>query len=168
MILKNIIPSNVLSALRTYIRNYVDSLAIPTISYGSYYEVAGTNDTTFSNANVYVNLSCDSSSVISSGFSVSRNKITNIGSSAITLVSAILAISGTDGDNIGFAIFKNGSLIPSSEQRIIISGSNIQNALPFQALVLLGTNDYVEIYVKNIGATNNITTINLNVTATQI
>ncbi len=168
-ILKNIIPSNVLSALRTYIRNYVDSNLPQDKAYCVFSDYT-TNTTTNFSTESYVPVSFTLSDIIkSSQFSGNSNVITYTTGDNINVIINVV-ISGynvTSVSNIvGFVIYKNGDAIPSSIVTDIIldSGSSVS----FMCGVELSRNDTIQIYAQAFGDSFNFELENINISITQV
>jgi hypothetical protein len=131
-------------------------------------DVTGTFQTVFANITDFVSLNSVLASQLASGWSVgsSPNQNRVVYTNATTRVCNLtftVNITGTNGDDIVFSLFKNGAKIAGTEQTVEIPA--LTAALTMQALVSMATNDYIEVKVKNITATNNVTTTHLNVVA---
>jgi hypothetical protein len=169
MILTSIIPSNILSALRTYIRNYVDSLNNPQKAYLSFYDYSSESVTNL-NADEWTELIMVATEGFSfDGLSFADNGIiTNVGGEKILKAEAIISISGSNGREIDLAFFKNGSIIPDSEQSVVLDSGGKHAALPIQCVLQFETADTIQIFVKQKTHTDPITLFNANVILTEL
>ena len=101
---------------------------------------------------------------LTSKFTNTDNRATYTGSiERIFSVTATMSITSGNNNQIGMYIAKNGTVIPESETYMTTNGSGRAEAAAIQAIVTLTTNDYIEIFVENATATNNITVTDLNV-----
>ena len=95
-----------------------------------------------------------------------NGKITYSGSTTIFKVSGIvngtLGLSGVD-DEIIFAIYKNGSIISSSQQNGIAGVGGILSSVSLQCLVELDDTDFIQVYINNKSGTTNFTLVNVNI-----
>ena len=91
-------------------------------------------------------------------FTHSDNRVTYVGAIPRTfLVLTTNSASSGNGDQVGFYVAKNGVTIDESETYITTNASGrLENGVCF-AIVELSTNDYIEIFVENNDATNNVT-----------
>ena len=138
-------------------------------AYINYFDFSSSSVTDITAINTWVKLNADTTSIFSrDGLVHTDNKVTNTGSSKVFKVEGIISVSAGSNQTIHAAFFKNGVLHPCSEQSAITSGSNRVQAIPFHCLVELGTNDYIEVWVKNQANTNDITLDNVNVIITEI
>lgn len=90
-----------------------------------------------------------------------NNRITNTGGSKTYEGNAIISILAAVNNEVDFAYFKNGVIIPNTVQMSTVKANNKAETVPIQFTVELATNDYIEIYVRN-SAVQDITLINLN------
>jgi hypothetical protein len=138
-------------------------------AYINYFDFSSSSVTDITAINTWVKLNADTTSIFSrDGLVHTDNKVTNTGSSKVFKVEGIISVSAGSNQTIHAAFFKNGVLHPCSEQSAITSGSNRVQAIPFHCLVELGTDDYIEVWVKNQANTNDITLDNVNVIITEI
>jgi hypothetical protein len=70
--------------------------------------------------------------------------------------------------NLGLALFKNGVLIAESESSTTTTGAGQASSQISFAITELATNDFIEVFVKNITAATNITVSILNVAVTTV
>ena len=136
------------SASTGFMTMQANATATTVAATSTYYKVAGT--TTLE--------------AISQKFSHSSNRLTYDG--AITRDFRVtVTATATSGNNneIGMRIAKNGTTLTNSTGITTTSGTGkAENAIS-QSVVQLATNDYVEIFVSNETATNNITVTYLSV-----
>lgn len=138
-------------------------------AYINYFDFSSSSVTDITAINTWVKLNADTTSIFSrDGLVHTDNRVTNTGSSKVFKVEGIISVSAGSNQTIHAAFFKNGVLHPCSEQSAITSGSNRVQAIPFHCLVELGTNDYIEVWVKNQANTTDITLDNVNVIITEI
>jgi hypothetical protein len=81
-------------------------------------------------------------------------------------LEGVVSLQSTGTGVLGISFFKNGNIIAESEQRQGVTsqgGVDRAGAIPFHCLTQLVAGDYVEVYVKNISNTNNLTVDDLNV-----
>ena len=108
-------------------------------------------------------LGTTTSSSISQKFTNTNNRATYVGSlTKIFKVSATLSIESGNNNQVGVYISKNGTLINESEVYGTTSGSGRGENIKVHTLVELSTNDYIEIWVENATAANNILITSLN------
>ena len=138
-------------------------------AYIDYFDFSSSSVTDITAINTWVKLNTDTTSIFSrDGLVHTDNRITNTGSSKVFKVEGIISVSAGSNQTIHAAFFKNGVLHSSSEQSAITSGTNKAHSIPFHCLIELGTNDYIEVWVKNQANTTDITLDNVNVIITEI
>lgn len=104
------------------------------------------------------------SGTLTSKFTNTDNRATYTGSiERIFSVTATMSVTSGNNNQIGMYVAKNGVIIPESETYMTTNGSGRAEAASIQALVTLTTDDYIEIFVENATATNDITVTDLNV-----
>jgi hypothetical protein len=87
------------------------------------------------------------------------NRLIYIGTITQTfVVYACLSIKQPNGNNqtMKAAIFKNGTIVNKTEQQFSNTSTNQIQAVALRGLISLATNDYIEVFVTNTTATNNI------------
>jgi hypothetical protein len=169
LILKSIIPSNVWLTIKAYVDNALASSVSK--GYASYSLNGGTDVTTFALQNTYYKLSAVTIVGLQGGglASSTTQRITNTSANSKKVkLDATISITGSNNNNIHFAFFLDGALISSSEDDVTIPSGGRISSIPLQCLVEVPSNSYVEIYVKNSNATNQITLGHLNVIATEV
>lgn len=96
-------------------------------------------------------------------FSHENNRLTYIGAfKAFFFFSINLSVSTGNNVFVHAAIFKNGTIISSSETSIQADGNGDFDSMKVQCLEELDPNDYVELYVGNFSSTVNILVQDLN------
>lgn len=101
---------------------------------------------------------------VTSKFTNTDNKATYTGTlTRFFRVSATLSVSSGNNNQVGAYIAKNGTVINSSEVYGTTNGNGRFENITVQTIVSLSTNDYIEIFVENATATNNITVTDMNV-----
>ena len=99
-------------------------------------------------------------------FTHSSNRLTYTGAITRTFrVSVIAAFTSTTNNQIGLYVAKNGTIIAASETYATANSSGRAENIVVQSLTELTTNDYVEAWVENDTAANNITVTDLSVIA---
>lgn len=129
---------------------YMNGNATATVisSTGVEYKVAGTT----------------TSSSVTSKFTNTDNRATYVGAlTRFFKVTATMSITSGNGNQVGAYIAKNGTIVDDSEIYITTNASGRAENVMIQTLVQLTSNDYIEIFVENNTATNNITVTDLNV-----
>jgi hypothetical protein len=137
-------------------------------SYLSYY-LLGANETTDITDNSWIKLTATTTVNLSNnGFAHTSNRVTNSGSETkVCKVEGILSLSSGNNNEIHIAFFKNGVIVPCSEQETFTSSNGKVSCLPFQCLTTLTAGQYVEVWVKNVTAVTDVVTHNLNVIITK-
>ena len=160
--------SNISTTLLDQIKNYVLSyVQAQTMAYINYFDFSSNSQTTFSN-NDWKKLVTNTTEGFSrDGLVHTNNRVTNTGTTKVFTMQAIVSVTGTNNNTIHFAFFKDGALVPCSEQDITIPSSGKYSAVPLQCIQELETNQYVEVWVKNANATATITLDNINVIISQ-
>ena len=139
-------------------------------SYINYFDYSSNSTTTISSAATWYKLNSNTTQGYSQdGLTHTNNRITYGGATTkVFAVQAIVSVNGTNNDNVSFAFFKNGSIVPCSEQDGILPSGSKNIAVPVQCLVELSTNDYVEVWVNNQSAGHDVTLAHLNVVVNQM
>lgn len=83
-------------------------------------------------------------------------------------VVAFASMQSGNNQNLRLRVAINGTTLVDSTARFVTSGSGAASNIGTQALVTLNPNDFVEIFVTNDTAANNITVTDLNVTVTRL
>ena len=130
-----------------------------------YYMNGNATATTVSATNTeYKAAGTTTSGSLTSKFTNTDNRATYTGSiERIFSVTATLSVTSGNNNQIGMYVAKNSVIIAESETYMTTNGSGRAEAAAIQALVTLTTNDYIEIWVENATATNDITVTDLNV-----
>jgi hypothetical protein len=134
-------------------------------AYINYFDFSSDSVTSVAVIDTWYKLNSDTTEGFSrDGLVHSNNRVTYTGSTArIFQCSGIASITGATNNELHLAFFKNDTLIPCSEQQVTApTGGRVTN-IPFQCLVELGLNDYIEVWTKNASSDQNITLQNLNV-----
>jgi hypothetical protein len=134
--------------------------------YINYFELNG-SVTTITTVDTWVKLNTvATTSLFSAGGELvhTNNRITYTGAiPRVFQIEGIISVSSGNNHEIHAAFFRDGTLYPCSEQSVVASSGGKSGALPFQCVIELQENEYVEVWVKNSTATTNITLSNLNV-----
>jgi hypothetical protein len=129
----------------------------------NYFDFSSASVTTISQIDTWYKLNTNTTQGFSrNGLIHENNKITNIGEKSTFFLQAIVSIISGNNNNIHLAFFKNGVLVPCSEQDVTTSSGGKAQALPIQCAQELSKGDYIEVYVKNVSATTNVTIDNFN------
>jgi hypothetical protein len=139
----------------------------------NYFDFTSKLTTTFASLNQWKKLETSTTNLFSNGdFEHTNNRITNTGGDIIVKMEGIGSITSAQGSTeIHMAFFKNGVLIPCSEQSIytVTHGQNsYASAVPFQCIFNLSNGDFLEVYVKNSSNTVSIILEHLNVIVTRL
>lgn len=139
-------------------------------SYINYYDYSSPETTTISLSNTWYKLNSTTTEGYSQdGLTHTNNRVTYGGATTkVFSATGIATVSGSNNDNIHFAFFKNGVLLPESEQDVTLSSGGKGAATPIQTLIQMSTNDYVEVWVKNSSGARNVTLDHLNVVISQV
>lgn len=128
-----------------------------------YFDFSSASVTTISQLNTWYKLNTSTTqSFKRNGLIHENNKITNTSEDIIVFMQAIVSLSSGNNNDIHLAFFKNGVIIPCSEQEVTTSSGGKAQVIPIQCSTDLYTGDYIEVYVKNRTATNNVTIDNFN------
>lgn len=97
-------------------------------------------------------------------FTNTNNRATYDGSlSGYFKVTALLSCSSGNNHILEARIAKNATTTASSQSRFTTSGSGAFDNMKVQDIVLLNTNDYIEIFITNTSATTSVLVTELNV-----
>ena len=135
-------------------------------SFMSYAENQSTA-TTIATVGTYVKANVNTTSGLLSRFTHSANRATYTGAKSRTFEVSILATitSASDGDNIAFKLYKNGSEIVGTRTvattRTVL-GVNKADNIKVQTIVTLAPNDYIELWVTNLTDTSSVTVTDYN------
>jgi hypothetical protein len=145
---------------------------IPT-QFINFFDFTSNSVTTFESVNQWKKVVTSTTNLFSNGdFEHENNKITNTGGDIVVKMEGIGSIVSSQGSTeIHMAFFKNGQLIPCSEQSAytVTHGQNsYASAIPFQCIFNLSNGDELEVYVKNTTNSNSITLRHLNVIITRL
>jgi len=169
MILKNVVPQDVMSAIEDYVFNAIAANLPQDKAYCVFSDYT-TNATTSFSTESYVPVLFTLSDIIkSSQFSGNSNVITYTTGNNINVIINVV-ISGynvTSVSNIvGFVVYKKGVAIPSSivTDVILDSGSSVS----FMCGAELSPNDTIQIYAKAFGDSFDFELENINISITQV
>lgn len=138
-------------------------------AYLNYFDFDSDSVTNITTADTWVKLNTDTTQGFQqNGLSHTNNRVAYSGDTSVFEVNGIVSIGSGNNQEIHVALFKNGSLFPCSEQSVVTSAAGRRSGVPFQCLVELEEGDFLEVYVKNQTATNDITLGNLNVIVKQV
>jgi len=136
-----------------------------TAEISQYYMNGNLTTTTISATNTPVKVSGTTTSAsVTQKFTNTNNRATYEGSfTRYFRVTATLSLQSGNNNQVGCYIAKNGVVLNDSEVYGTTSGSGRAENIVIQTLVELSTNDYIEIFVENATATNNVLVTDLNV-----
>lgn len=96
----------------------------------------------------------------------SANRLTYTGTVARVLrVSVVARLTSTDTNSLGLMVAKNGTVVADSASYRVADASGRAESLCCQTVVSLTTGDYLEVFVANATAANNITVTDLSLVA---
>lgn len=129
-----------------------------------YYMNGNATTTTVSATNTaYKVLGTTTSASITQKFTNTSNRATYVGSlTRFFKVTATLSLESGNNNQVGCYIAKNGTILNESEVYGTTSGAGRAENIVIQTLAELSTNDYIEIFVENATAVNNILVTDLN------
>jgi len=137
--------------------------------YVNMFDFSSGSITTISIADTWYLLNADTVSVYSKGFTHSTNRLTKVGDSwgPIKLEGCISVSSGNNNE-VDVAFYKNGTIIPCSRQSVVTSSGGKSSAIPFHCMTDMFNEDYIEVWIKNVSGTTDITLENINVILTEL
>jgi len=139
----------------------------------NYFDFDSASVTNVVASNTWYKLNTNTASLFSeNGLIHTNNRITNTTHNKIIQGHGVLSIESGNGNEIHVAFFRGTgtgtpTIIPCSEQSVVIGANNKASAIPFQCMFTLDTDEWVEVWVKNASATTNITLANINVIANE-
>jgi hypothetical protein len=147
-----------------FLEKFKQSFIILNKAYVNYFDFTSNSETIINTAANWIKLNTITTQGFSNnGLIHTNNRITNNSNKKIVQLEGIVSLSSGNNNEVYVGFFKNNILIPCSEQSAITSSGGKKEAIPFQCLAELDTNDYVEVWVKNETSTTNVTLKNLNV-----
>jgi len=178
-----IFPGAVYSNLETGRLNYTDNIPvwhevakltdIPAIgarSYGGLY-ISSETQTSIITINVYEKVDGTTTSSLLQDFTMpANNRLTYTGGTTkVFNVDVTMSLEGTSGGDIyEIALFKNAVVQPGSEMREQIKDLDDPDTTGFNALISLETNDFVEVFIRNLNSATDATAMNMTVVATEV
>lgn len=123
--------------------------------------------TTTVSTNTWTLLNATTTSLFAYGWTHSNNKLTYEGSTSPIKLEGIASVSAGSNNQIHFSFYKNGSIIPCSEQDTTAGSGGRTNACPFHCVTTMSSGDYIEIWVKN-NSSSTITLRHLNIILTTL
>lgn len=143
-----------------------DNVGIPNSNeISQYYMHGNATATVISATNTPVKVAgTTTNSIYTQRFTHTNNRGTYVGSvTRVFEVSVLLTLSSGNNQKIGSYIAKNGTPLNESEMYVTTSGAGtVENSI-VKTNVSLSTNDYIEVFVENVTAIQNITVSELNV-----
>lgn len=133
-------------------------------AYINYFDFNSNSVTDITTAATWIKLNTvTTQGFFNNGLIHTNNRVTNSSNKKIVQLEGIASLSSGNNNEIHVAFFKNNIIVPCSEQSTVTSSGGKKDAIPFQCVVELDTNDYVEVWVKNETSTSNVTLTNINV-----
>ena len=102
------------------------------------------------------------------GFVHTNNRITNTDGLRVIKLEAIVSVSSGNNNEIHLAFFKNGEIVPCSEQELVTNSGGRLSGAAIQCLTEVDENDYVEVWTKNQSGTTDIVCSNYNFIVTEL
>lgn len=137
--------------------------------YANYFDCDSDETTSVVAAETWYKLNTDTElGFTRNGLSHSNNRITNTASKAVFRCLGIVSLVSTSAQEIHVAFFKNGELVPCTEQDMTTGAGTKVNNVTFGGYIELNQGDYVEVWVKNESSTADITLDNVNVMIEQL
>lgn len=150
---------------------FIQAQNVPQVfpAYANYFDFSSGSVTQVDVADVWYRLNTDTVLGFSrNGLVHTNNRLTYTGESEkVFQAEGIVSLSSGNNNSIRVAFFKNNDLWPCSEQDVVTGSGGRMIAVPFHCLINLRQGDYIEVRVKNVGATTNITIDNINVILTE-
>lgn len=147
---------------------FKENIGIPNSNeISQYYMNASATATVISATNTPVKvLGTTTNSSITQRFTNTNNRTTYIGSvTRVFEVRATLSFTSGNNNRIGCCLAKNGTVLNESKVYATTSGAGASENVTLQALISMGTNDYIEAFIENNTAITNITVTDLNLIA---
>lgn len=124
--------------------------------------------TTTVSTNTWTLLNATTTSLFSNGWTHSNNKLTYLGTTGPIKLEGIASVSAGSNNEIHFSFYRNGSIIPCSEQDTTTGSGGRANACPFHCVTTMSSGDYIEVWVKNVSSSSSIDLDNVNVILTTL
>lgn len=134
-----------------------------------YYMLNNATETVIAVTNTWVKVAGTTTSEQSEKFANTNNRATYISKQRrFFQVGVHLSAFGGNGDDLEFALAKNGTVISPTIASIVGEGAGNNISVGVDALVGLSENDYIELYARNTTDTTNLTVTSLNLIAVEI
>lgn len=135
----------------------------------NYFDFSSSSVTTISQSATWYKLNTSTTQGFKrNGLLHENNKITNTSEDLIIFMQAIVSLSSGNNNDVHLAFFKNGVIVPCSEQEVTTSSGGKAQVIPIQCTTELKTGDYIEVYVKNQTAATNVAIDNFNCLINQL
>ena len=136
---------------------------------GEYYVENNATATVIGGAGTYVKLAGTTTALAAnSGFTHSNNRLTCASVVAKTYnIKAAITFSSTATNIIAFKLYKNGLEVVGSKVRSTANAAGREENVACFGFTELGLNDYIEIWVANETAANNVTGVDYTLLATE-
>jgi hypothetical protein len=139
-------------------------------AYGECYISSGAT-TTIASIGVFVKVAGTTTAATLSNFThPASNRLTYTGTTTRKfLITAALSFHGTSSNDYKFALYENGTIqLTSSVISTTGTGAGSLSHVSCRTIVDLATNDFIEVFVTNAGATNNASVDFMNVVAVAV
>lgn len=147
----------------------VDTKKVGGADYANMIDFSSSTITTITSSNTWYILSTSTTAPYLKGFTHSNNRLTKVDNTyGVIKAEGCISVSAGNNDDIDVSFYKNGNIIPSSQQHTVTSSGGKPTSIPFHCMVEMNDGDYLEVWVNNVNAANNITLYNLNVILTEM
>ena len=137
--------------------------------YGNMFDFSSSSVTTISTSDTWVKLNSNTVSNYTKGFTHSNNRLTKVGDAYNPIkLECNTSVSANNNDLVQCSFFKNGVLIPCSVGEMVMSSGGKGSTIAFHCMTDMLDGDYIEVWVKNVNSTTNITLDVFNVILTEL
>lgn len=138
-------------------------------AYANYFDFESNLTTSITTAEEWVKLNTNTTAGFTrNGLTHSNNRLTYSGPATVFQLLGIASLTSSPNVQINLAFFKNGELWPCSEQNVTTGTGGRANSVTSSCLIELEEGDFIELYVKNVTSTADVTLDNINVIAIQL
>jgi hypothetical protein len=164
---KNKVTASNLNEIKDVVNDIIDFVDK---GYINYFDFTSTSTTNIVQTNTWYKLNTNTTEGFKrNGLTHTNNRVTNsVANTKVVKIEGIISISSAPNKEIHLAFFKNGAIVPCSEQSINTGLGQRVSAVPIQCLAELNQNDFVEVWVKNSSGSDNVTLFNINVIVTEL
>jgi hypothetical protein len=137
--------------------------------YANMFDFSSSTITTISTSDTWYKLECSTTSLYSKGFTHTNNRLTKVGDGYNPIkLECNTSVSASNNNLVQCAFFKNDTLIPCSMGEMVMSSGGKGSTIAFHCMTDMLDGDYIEIWVKNVTSTTNITLDVFNVIVTEL